>query len=122
MTAQKCADILRSFIRHQERMHKEVIFVDENGETPGRINPEADILYQATKFALTCVEEKISKMEMKGRVEFTENGKSYMGLSFTSAGELMALLKRYGKDVIHVTVSIECPVTYTKDADSGDGA
>lgn len=61
MTAEECVEILRSTIRHRERMHKEVIFVDENGETPGHINPEADILYQALKFALTCVEGKISK-------------------------------------------------------------
>ena len=64
MTAKECADILRSFIRHRERMHQEeVTFVGQNDEeiSTGKIDPEADILYQATKFALSCVEEKIQK-------------------------------------------------------------
>lgn len=59
MTTAECAEILRSAIQHRERMHKKVIFVVGNVETPGRINPETDFLYHALKFALACVEEKI---------------------------------------------------------------
>lgn len=62
MTATECADILRSFIWHREKMHQtDMIFKDENGMEidRGKLNPETDILYQAAKFALTCVEEKI---------------------------------------------------------------
>ena len=64
MDARECADILRSFIRHRERMHQEeVTFIGPNDEemATGKIDPEADILYQATKFALSCVEEQIKK-------------------------------------------------------------
>lgn len=63
MNARECADILRSAIRHRERMHEaETVFIDENGvETVGKFNPDADILYQAMKFALHCVEEKIAE-------------------------------------------------------------
>ena len=64
MDARECADILRAAIRHRGRMHeKEIEFIGKNGEveTRGKINPEADIFYRAMKFALSCVEEKISK-------------------------------------------------------------
>ena len=64
MTAKECADILRNTIRHRERMHQqEVTFIGPNDEEigTGKINPEADILYLAMKFALPCVEEKIQK-------------------------------------------------------------
>ena len=64
MTAEECADILRSFIRHRERMHqKEVTLIGPNDEEvgTGKTNPEADCLYQALKFALPCVEEKSQK-------------------------------------------------------------
>jgi hypothetical protein len=64
MTYKECAYILRATIRDRERMHKlETIFVGPNGEEVGKgyINPEADILYQAMKLALYCVEEKIPK-------------------------------------------------------------
>lgn len=61
MTAAECAEMLRSFIRHRERMfQQDVTFVGPDGsETVGRINPDADELYHAIKFALSCVEEKI---------------------------------------------------------------
>lgn len=62
MDAKECADILRATISHRERMHqKEVTLIGPNGEEmgAGKINPEADCLYQAMKFALPCVEEKI---------------------------------------------------------------
>lgn len=61
MDAKECAGILQATIQHRERMHKEeMILLGKNGEEEarGKINPEADILYQALKFALTCVEEK----------------------------------------------------------------
>ena len=64
MTAEECAEILRSTIRHREHMHqKEVTLIGPNDEevATGKINPEADVLYQALKFALSCVEEKIQK-------------------------------------------------------------
>ena len=64
MTAEECANILRSTILHRERMHqKEVTLIGPNDEeiATGKITPEADILYQALKFALPCVEEKIQK-------------------------------------------------------------
>lgn len=62
MDAKECADILQATIRHRERMHKEeMTLIGKNGEEEacGKINPDADILYQALKFALTCVEEKV---------------------------------------------------------------
>lgn len=62
MTLKECADVLRSFIRHREKMHEqEVIFERPDGteEGRGRINPEADDLYQAAKIALECVENAI---------------------------------------------------------------
>ena len=64
MTAEECAEILRSTILHREHMHqKEVTLIGSNDEeiATGKINPEADILYQALKFALSCVEENIQK-------------------------------------------------------------
>lgn len=64
MTPKECAEILRSFIRHREKMHsKEIILVGKYGSEAGRghIAKEDDILYHATKFALTCVEEKFLK-------------------------------------------------------------
>lgn len=64
MTSAQCADILHSFIRHRENMHKkETICIDSNGleVSRGYINPEKDVLYQAMKFALQCVEEKVEK-------------------------------------------------------------
>lgn len=64
MTLEECAEILRSTIRHREHMHqKEVMLIGSNDEeiATGKINPEADILYQAMKVALPCVEEKIQK-------------------------------------------------------------
>lgn len=60
MDAKECADVLQATIRHRERMHKEeMILLGENGEEKarGKINPDADMLYQALKFALACVEE-----------------------------------------------------------------
>ena len=64
MTVDECAEILRSFVRHRERMQqREVTLIGSNDEeiATGKINPEADILYQAMKFALSCVQEKIQK-------------------------------------------------------------
>lgn len=66
MDAKECADILRATISHRERMHqKEVTLIGPNGEEmgAGKINPEADCLYQAMKFALPCVEEKIREWD-----------------------------------------------------------
>ena len=60
MTAAACAETIRSFLRHRERMsQREVTFINPDGsETVGRIDLDADELYHAMKFALTCVEEK----------------------------------------------------------------
>lgn len=64
MTATECADILRATIRNRERLHeKEIDLIGAAGtvEAHGHISPESDILYQAMRFALSCVEEKIQK-------------------------------------------------------------
>lgn len=63
MDAKECAHTLRSFIRHRERMHeRETIFIDEDGtETVGKLGADDDAIYQALKFALPCVEEKITE-------------------------------------------------------------
>lgn len=62
MNPEKCAEILRSFIKHREKMHKsEMILIDDDGSETGRgyVNPETDCLYQAVKYALSCVETHI---------------------------------------------------------------
>lgn len=61
MNGKECADILRETIRHRERTHeKEMAFFDENGRLIGRgkVEPAADELYQALKYALRCVEKE----------------------------------------------------------------
>ena len=66
MNAKECAETLRSFIRHRERMcEKETIFVDSDGMEIGRgyLNPEKDVLLQTMKFVLPLVEEQISKLD-----------------------------------------------------------
>jgi len=59
MNYKKCTENLRAFIRHREKMHENLIFVDENGvEIAGaKINPDADELYKTMKFALHYMEE-----------------------------------------------------------------
>lgn len=62
MNPEKCAEILRSFIKHREKMHKsELLLLDDYGSETGsgHINPETDCLYQAVKYALSCVETHI---------------------------------------------------------------
>ena len=61
MNAKECSDVLKDCIRNHERMHKEIVFVDDNGEHPGHLNKENDILYHAMKFALPLVEAAIPK-------------------------------------------------------------
>lgn len=63
MTAEECANILRATIKHRERMHQQdMTFIGPEGaESVGRINLEADELYHAIQFALTCVEGNIQK-------------------------------------------------------------
>lgn len=64
MELKECADILRSFLHHRKQMHgKEIVLIEEDGSEAGRghLTIEEDILYHAVKFALVCVEEKISQ-------------------------------------------------------------
>ena len=61
MNAERCAAILQATIRHHERMHEKMLFVDSDGVHEGRVNQENDILYHALKYALPLVEEKIPK-------------------------------------------------------------
>ena len=61
MELKECAEILRSMIRHRELEHQEVIHFrgDDGEERCGKINPNEDVVYQAMKTALKCVEEKL---------------------------------------------------------------
>lgn len=59
MDREECAGILRGAIKQREETHeREVTFCDATGKEigKGKIEPMADRLYQALKFALKCVE------------------------------------------------------------------
>lgn len=61
MTRDECIDILRAAIWHSEQLHeKEITFTDEDGKVIGRGRVEAmqDDMYQALKYALSCVENQ----------------------------------------------------------------
>ena len=63
MEVKECVAILRSFLRHRTHMHgKEVALISDDGfeEDSGYFSEESDILYQAVKFALDCVENHFS--------------------------------------------------------------
>lgn len=60
MEAKECAEILRSFLRHREKMYgKEIVFASDDGAEldRGYFKKENDILYDAVQFALDCVEK-----------------------------------------------------------------
>lgn len=60
---EECAAILRGAIKHREGTHKrEITFCDANGNEFGKgtVEPMEDKLFQALKFALTCVEKSQS--------------------------------------------------------------